>query len=207
MIAAVRREGAAPAELLDALRAALPELVSGTVAAYSSERPSSRGPGIVVTLHEVADPVATAAALRTAFGPEAAVDAYTATEHRHWDVDRGAWPVGEPEPDVFQISFLRAKEGLSPEQFAVEWLKHAELARVHHPMLTRYRVNTLPQPLTEGSVAYDGIAELGFPSAEDLRDRMFDSEEGQRIIAADVDRFIDMRGGIRLIGPRVVLRP
>lgn len=209
VIVALRREGATTEEMLESVQAAVPALdgVAGAIAVYLAERPSTRGPGAVVTLHDVTDVEAAIAALRTPFGGRGTVDAYAATEHFHWDVDRSAVPVGTPEPDVFQISFLRAKDGLSPEEFAVEWLKHKELAKKHHPTLTRYRVNTLPRPLTDGAVAYDGIAELAFPSAEDIRDRMFDSEEGQRVIAADVDRFIDMRAGIRLVGPRVVLKP
>ena len=55
-----------------------------------------------------------------------------------------------------------------------------------------YRQNVVREVLTQGSPAFDGIAQLGFPSLDAFRTRLFDSPEGTRIIYADIKRFLAM---------------
>ncbi len=121
-------------------------------------------------------------------------EAYRVDERVQWD-DGGA--------TITRISFVRRAPGLTHEEFADHWTQvHARLARRHHPGICRYVQNVVVHPLTPGAPAVDGIAELGFRSLDDLRDRMYDSPADQATIAADVRSFIDVEAGWRMLARR-----
>jgi uncharacterized protein (TIGR02118 family) len=114
--------------------------------------------------------------------------------------ERVRWDRGPPAPAVVRFSFVRRRPSLTRAQFADHWSDvHAPLARRHHPGLWRYAQNVVVAPLTPGAPEVDGIAELGFRTVEDLRDRMYDSTTGRRVIRDDVRRFIDVDAGWRAL--------
>ena len=118
-------------------------------------------------------------------------EAYRVDERVLWDRDPS---------DVTRISFVRRAEGLSHDEFARHWAEvHAPLARRHHPGLARYVQNVVVDKLTPDAPDIDGIAELGFASLDDFRERMYDSAEGREIVAADVRQFIDVAAGWRML--------
>ncbi|HEX6310843.1 MAG TPA: EthD domain-containing protein [Acidimicrobiia bacterium] len=121
----------------------------------------------------------------------AAVEAYRADERVQWD--RGG-------ATVARVSFVRRAPGSSREEFARHWSEeHAPLARRHHPGICRYVQHVVADALTPGAPEVDGIAELGFASLADFRERMYDSPEGQQVIATDVRRFLDVGAGWRML--------
>ena len=118
-------------------------------------------------------------------------EAYRVDERVQWD---------RSEPALTRISFVRRPRELTHEDFAFHWTQvHALLARKHHPGICRYVQNVVVHKLTPDAPDVDGIAELGFASLEDFRERMYDSSEGQGIIAADVREFIDVTAGWRML--------
>jgi uncharacterized protein (TIGR02118 family) len=120
--------------------------------------------------------------------------AYRVEERRQWD--RG----GEA---VVRIAFVRRSPGLSREEFADHWTNvHAPLARKHHPTLVRYVQNIVIEPVTPGAPEVDGVAELGFRSLKDVHQRMYDSPAGAEIIRRDIQRFLDVPAGWRMLGQR-----
>lgn len=134
-----------------------------------------------------------------------AAEAYLVNGRPQWDYRRD-WPDGVASPGVKRISFLRRIKTLSRQQFGDHWTEaHAPLARRHHPGLWRYVQNVVERPLTPGALDIDGIAELSFRTVEDMRERMYDSPEGRRTIAADVRRFIDLDAGWRVLTEENVL--
>jgi uncharacterized protein (TIGR02118 family) len=66
---------------------------------------------------------------------------------------------------------------------------HVPIALRHHPTLRRYTVNIVEQgpPAEE---ALDSVGALWFDSLEDFRDHLYDSPEGERLVRADIARFI-----------------
>jgi uncharacterized protein (TIGR02118 family) len=119
------------------------------------------------------------------------VEAYRVDERVQWD--------REPAT-VTRISFVRRAPGLTRAEMARHWTEvHAPLARVHHPGISRYVQNVVVEPLTPSAPEVDGIAELGFASLDDFRHRMYDSPEGQQVIATDVRRFLDVGAGWRML--------
>jgi uncharacterized protein (TIGR02118 family) len=123
------------------------------------------------------------------------VEAYAVDERVQWD--RG----GET---VTRVSFVRRAHGLSHEEFADHWTRvHAPLARKHHPTLRRYVQNVVVESVTAGAPEVDGIAELGFRNLKDVHDRMYDSPAGAEIIRRDIQRFLDVPAGWRMLARRL----
>jgi uncharacterized protein (TIGR02118 family) len=86
------------------------------------------------------------------------------------------------------------------DAFARHWAEvHAPLARVHHPGLCHYVQHVIVEPPAGESDDYDGIAELGFATLADLRERMYDSDAGREIVHADLRTFLDLDAGWRIL--------
>jgi len=138
------------------------------------------------------DPVTAIAVYRSGNAEvPAGAEAYRVDERVQWE--RG-------DPAVTRISFVRRARGLTREDFARHWSEvHAPLARAHHPGICRYVQNVVVHTLTPDTPDVDGIAELGFASLDDFRERMYDTPEGKETIAADVREFIDVTAGWRML--------
>src|SRR6266545_3410802 len=75
---------------------------------------------------------------------------------------------------ITRIAFVRRAAGLTREQFADHWTNvHAPLARKHHPVLVK-----------------------------DVHQRMYDSPGGAEIIRRDIQRFLDVPAGWRMLAQR-----
>jgi uncharacterized protein (TIGR02118 family) len=160
--------------------------------AATLHRPTGGEPGadpevVAVWMLWVDDPVGVTAALRPA-------EAYRVDERVQWRPER------DGETIVTRLSFLRAANGLSRQQFGDHWRDvHAPLARRHHPNVIGYVQNVVLDALTPDAPPVDGIAELSFRDVEDMQARRYDSEKGQAVISADVRRFIDLAAGWRVL--------
>ncbi len=69
--------------------------------------------------------------------------------------------------------------------------QHAPLALEHHPHMTAYDQLSVVHRFSGPEI--DGFALCGFQSVEDLRERFYVSDEGVRIIGADVAKFADVK--------------
>ena len=88
------------------------------------------------------------------------------------------------------IFFCRRRPDLTHDLYAEMILRdHVPLALEHHPLMRRYVVN-LVDLVPPGEPSYDSVAELTFASLDDYRERLYDSPEGERIVHADVARFM-----------------
>jgi uncharacterized protein (TIGR02118 family) len=121
-------------------------------------------------------------------------EAYLVDERPQWD--RG----GET---IARIAFVRRAPGLTRDEFADHWTNvHSPLARKHHPVLVRYVQNIVIENITPAAPEVDGIAELGFRALKDVRERMYDSPAGAAIIRRDIQRFLDVPAGWRMLAQR-----
>ncbi|MGH7806249.1 MAG: EthD family reductase [Candidatus Binatia bacterium] len=85
------------------------------------------------------------------------------------------------------VFVCRRRENLSRTSYVERLLAgHVPLALRHHPTMRRYVVNVVE----DETAAHDSIGELWFDSLDDYRERLYDSPEGERIIAADVRTFL-----------------
>jgi uncharacterized protein (TIGR02118 family) len=120
-------------------------------------------------------------------------EAYAVDERFQWD--KGG-------DTVTRISFVRRAPHLTREQFADHWTNvHAPLARKHHPVV-RYVQNVVVEKLTPDAPDVDGIAELGFRTTHDVYHRSYDSPAGAAIIRRDIQRFLDVPAGWRMLAKR-----
>jgi hypothetical protein len=94
-------------------------------------------------------------------------------------------PTGTRSPGVKALYLVRRPEGLSNEAATQGWRQHADTARTHHVGMTRYIQNGVIESLTPGAPVVHGIAELSFPTLEDLEQRMYGSEEGRQAIGRE----------------------
>jgi uncharacterized protein (TIGR02118 family) len=162
-----------------------------------SDRWQQARPGDVVAVlwRLVADP---GDAQRWLASAEGLQHAWLTEARPQWDglgPDDGQHPV----PGLKQISFLRRAAGIDHDNFASHWsVDHGALARVHHPSFWRYTQNVVVAPLLPGTPELDGIAEITMRLRQDFVDRMYDSPDGARAVAADVATFIDLSAGWRL---------
>lgn len=91
------------------------------------------------------------------------------------------------------IALLKARPGMSREEFARRWLdEHAPLA-LRFPTLAGYRINIAIEDYQEieGDLPYDGTAELWWNSLEDMQSD-FASPEAQAAVD-DADTFTAIR--------------
>lgn len=89
------------------------------------------------------------------------------------------------------IFLCHRRPELSHEQYAEHLIRsHVPIALRHHTSMRRYVVNVVTLGLLPGPRELDSIGELSFDSLEDYRDRLYDSEEGRRVVGRDVAQFI-----------------
>ena len=101
------------------------------------------------------------------------------------------WSVGERSPGIKGIYTVNRRSELTRDAFAKHWHeRHGPLAVKHHLGLSKYVQNVSLGPLDSGAPDFDGFATLHFPTAQDMRERFYDSPEGKKRIGEDVARFI-----------------
>ena len=138
--------------------------------------------------------------------PEVQTYIYAVDEHRRKAADHGT-PLGEPSPGFVWFTFMRRLDGITHDEFASRWCDgHWPLVQKHHPAVWGYTQNVVTAALTPDAPYWDGIGELHFKTPEDMRDRMYDSEEGKQIIWDDINRFLNTEAGNRFYAEEVVLQ-
>jgi len=131
--------------------------------------------------------------------PGARVDAYAVEEHVQIEPGLTPPPGSEP-PGLCRLVFVRRAPSLTRDQMAHHWTEqHTPIVRRHHPAFWGYVQNVVVAPVTPGAPEVDGVAEMRFRSASDLRERFYDSDEGRRVVADDVARFLDRGAGWRIL--------
>ena len=113
--------------------------------------------------------------------------------------------LGERSPGIKGIYPVTRRAGMTTDAFARHWRDvHGPLALRHHVGMSSYVQNVVQAPLTPGAPACDGISELHFPTARDMRERFIDSAQGARRIADDVASFVGT--SLRLDASEYILR-
>ncbi len=88
------------------------------------------------------------------------------------------------------IFLCRRRADLTHAEYARRLLEgHVPIALRHHPLMREYVVNVVETTPT-GAAELDSIGVLGFDSLADFRERLYDSPDGERIVARDVQRFM-----------------
>jgi uncharacterized protein (TIGR02118 family) len=116
--------------------------------------------------------------------------AYATTEHVQKTHATRA-PLGMRTPGIKLVCPVMRRSGMTHAEFVDHWLaRHVPLALRHHPGLIQYVTNVVDERLSPNGEAWDGFAELHFASQQAYTDGLFDSPDGERMIRADMARFI-----------------
>ncbi|MGH7823067.1 MAG: EthD family reductase [Candidatus Binatia bacterium] len=91
---------------------------------------------------------------------------------------------------VKTMFLCRRRRDISHERY-VELLSggHVPIALRHHPSMRRYVVNIVDESLGDAP-ELDSVGSLWFDSADDFHHRLYDSPEGEAIVARDVAGFM-----------------
>lgn len=108
-------------------------------------------------------------------------------------------PIGKGEELVKRVSFIKAKPGMSPQEFSAYWRDvHGPLA-LKIPGIRRYvQCHVAPEAYEKGEPAYDGVAQIWFETMADLQYAMNSSEykEGAQL---DGPKFVDPEHMVHLL--------
>lgn len=119
------------------------------------------------------------------------VGAYAVDEVVQKDYER-TWGANEPSPGVKLLCSISSRPGMTHDDFLAHWRNnHGPLAVKHQPGFWHYVQNHIQEPLGEQTPFLDGIGALHFREASDIFTGMYDSDEGQRLIVEDTERFLD----------------
>ena len=180
-----------------AQRAAVDLRATGEEHELLREVDTTRDASAVVSLWEPASPET---ALKLPLPSDSRlVGAYRVDEVVQRDYDR-TWPAGNVTPGVKLVCFVRRRPDLSHDAYSEHWReRHGPLALAHQPGFWHYVQNHVRERLTDSTPDYDGVGELHFRSAPEVETGMFDTEEGQRLIWEDTERFTDHSGSFVLV--------
>jgi hypothetical protein len=99
--------------------------------------------------------------------------------------------VGERTPGVKMLGFSRRRENLANKDVEAMWRKHSIAAAKYHAAATSYLQDGVIAALTPDAPVVHGIAELFFPTVEDLEERFYGGTvEGEKAIEADAGPFL-----------------
>jgi uncharacterized protein (TIGR02118 family) len=88
------------------------------------------------------------------------------------------------------VFLCRRRADLTHERYVELLLRgHVPLALRHHPTMRKYVVNVV-EGLRAGAEPLDSIGELTFDTLDDYHERLYDSDDGRRVIARDVAGFM-----------------
>jgi uncharacterized protein (TIGR02118 family) len=100
------------------------------------------------------------------------------------------WPEGQRSPGVKSFFLALRHPSMSHDEMARYWgEQHAPLALRIHVGMWRYTRNVVVEARSDSAPDWDGMAMLHFRTAQDLRERFYDSDAGRAAIAADVAKF------------------
>lgn len=113
--------------------------------------------------------------------------------------------IGQRTQGVKAIIFTRRKLEVPNKEVEALWRKHRIVAEKYHCYATTYIQDGVIAPLTPDAPVVHGLAELFFPSKEDLEQRFYGGTiEGEKAIAADAGPFVE--DAIGLYSSEYVLR-
>lgn len=115
--------------------------------------------------------------------------------HPAWD-DTTASNV---EPQIKQVSFLKAQPDLTRSEFTRHFREHVAVARVHHPAICRYVQHDVVETAGEHALDVQGVSELWFADERILVDRYYASPESVAVVRADNREYIDFSGTLSLL--------
>lgn len=128
-------------------------------------------------------------------------DGYETTEHVHRRLASRA--PGTTTPGVKLIMALERKPDISHEEFVDHWVgHHAPMILENNPSAQHYVTNVVDGRLSDEGPLLDGVAELGFPTEDDMKRELFDPERAARTLEDNAKFISTLRAWIAVEHPQ-----
>lgn len=128
---------------------------------------------------------------------------HTYTAEKKIALDKDGITSGQPSNGISYLYGLYFYDDLAPSAIERMWSNHPETVERVHIGVSRYTQWWIKSS-APGAPEIGGIAELHFPTEQDLVDRLFDSERGQKEVITDQKGFI-ARGMPRIFAKQYVV--
>lgn len=118
----------------------------------------------------------------------------TLAESVRWDRrDAGATAAGA----IKQVCFVARRADVPRAEFERRYAAHADIARVHHPAVSRYVQNLVVE--AHGAGAIDAISELWFDTVDDYRQHYYAGPGSPDVVRTDVVDYLDFTRGFNVM--------
>jgi len=121
----------------------------------------------------------------------------TLAESVRWD--RRDPTAGIAGAGIKQVCFVARRADVPRAEFERRYAAHAEIARVHHPAVSRYVQNLVVDARGEGAGAIEAISELWFDTVDDYREHYYAGPGSPDVVRADVVDYLDFTRGFNVM--------
>lgn len=120
----------------------------------------------------------------------------TLAESVRWDRrDAGATAAGA----IKQVCFVARRADVPRAEFERRYAAHTDIARVHHPAVSRYVQNLVVEAHGDGAGAIEAISELWFDTVDDYRQRYYAGPGSPDLVRTDVVDYLDFTRGFNVM--------
>jgi hypothetical protein len=102
----------------------------------------------------------------------------------------GVFPLG-PAEGVTLVSFIWPAPGVAISEVRARYGRHAPLARRVHVGMAHYSRNWIERVSTPGSIPFNGVSVLRFPTDQIYLEQQYESDQGRAAVIYDVRGFLD----------------
>ncbi|MFM1723764.1 hypothetical protein ABEU20_002336 [Rhodococcus sp. PAM 2766] len=119
----------------------------------------------------------------------------TLAESVRWD-RRGPAVIGG---GIKQVCFVARRADVPRAEFERRYAAHADIARVHHPAVSRYVQNLVVDAHGAGAGAIEAISELWFDTVDDYREHYYAGPDSPDVVRTDVVDYLDFTRGFNVM--------
>lgn len=120
----------------------------------------------------------------------------TLDEAVRWD-RRG--PAAIAGGGIKQVCFVARRADVPRAEFERRYAAHADIARVHHPAVSRYVQNLVVDARGAGADAIEAISELWFDTVDDYREHYYAGPDSPDVVRTDVVDYLDFTRGFNVM--------
>lgn len=120
----------------------------------------------------------------------------TLTESVRWDRRD---PAGITGGGIKQVCFVARRADVTRAEFERRYAAHADIARVHHPAVSRYVQNLVVGARGAGAGAIEAVSELWFDTVDDYREHYYAGPDSPDVVRTDVVDYLDFTRGFNVM--------
>ncbi|PTR30162.1 hypothetical protein C8K36_10210 [Rhodococcus sp. OK519] len=100
---------------------------------------------------------------------------------------------------IKQVCFVARRSDVPRAEFERRYAAHADIARVHHPAVSRYVQNLVVDARGADAGAIEAISELWFDTVDDYREHYYAGPDSPDVVRTDVVDYLDFTRGFNVM--------